>query len=44
MSYWFYITNEDKWKVIKEKNIWEVADSHKILSQMASQEINCSSP
>ncbi len=29
MSYWLCITTEDNWKVIKQKNIWGVAERHK---------------
>ena len=29
MTYWLCITNEENWKVIKEKNIWGVPERHK---------------
>ncbi|AAB99392.1 TPA: EVE domain-containing protein [Methanocaldococcus jannaschii] len=29
MAYWLCITNEDNWKVIKDKKIWGVAERHK---------------
>jgi len=29
MAYWLCITNEENWKVIKEKNIWGVPHRHK---------------
>ena len=29
MSYWLCITNEENWKVIREKNIWGVPERHK---------------
>lgn len=29
MAYWLCITNEDNWKVIKQKNIWGVPERHK---------------
>ncbi len=29
MAYWLCITNEENWKVIKEKNIWGVPERHK---------------
>jgi predicted RNA-binding protein len=29
MAYWLCITNEDNWKVIREKNIWGVPERHK---------------
>ena len=29
MTYWLCITNGENWKVIKEKNIWGVAERHK---------------
>lgn len=29
MAYWLCITNEDNWKVIKEKNVWGVPERHK---------------
>ena len=29
MAYWFCITNEDNWKVIKQKNVWGVPERHK---------------
>ena len=29
MAYWLCITNEENWKVIKQKNIWGVPDRHK---------------
>ncbi|AAB91306.1 MULTISPECIES: EVE domain-containing protein [Archaeoglobus] len=29
MAYWLCITNEDNWRVIKEKNIWGVPERHK---------------
>ncbi len=29
MNYWLCITTEDNWKVIKEKNVWEVPERHK---------------
>jgi len=28
MPYWLCITNEENWKVIKEKNIWGVPERH----------------
>ncbi|AKG91656.1 Uncharacterized protein conserved in archaea [Geoglobus ahangari] len=29
MAYWLCITNEENWKVIKEKNIWGVPERHR---------------
>ena len=29
MAYWLCITNEDNWEIIKEKQIWGVAERHK---------------
>ena len=29
MKYWLCITNEENWKVIKQKNIWGVPERHK---------------
>ena len=29
MTYWLCITNEENWKVIREKNIWGVPERHK---------------
>ena len=29
MAYWLCITNEDNWKVIKQKNIWGVQEKHR---------------
>ena len=29
MTFWLCITNEDNWKVIREKNIWGVPERHK---------------
>lgn len=29
MSYWLCITNEDNWKVIRQKNVWGVPERHK---------------
>ena len=29
MTYWLCITNEENWKVIREKNIWRVPERHK---------------
>jgi len=29
MAYWLCITNEENWKVIKQKNIWGVPERHK---------------
>ncbi len=29
MTYWLCITNEDNWKVIKDKKIWGVSERHK---------------
>lgn len=29
MTYWLCITNEENWKIIKEKNIWDVPKRHK---------------
>lgn len=29
MTYWLCITNEDNWKVIKQKNVWGVPGRHK---------------
>ncbi len=29
MAYWLCITTEDNWKVIKQKNVWGVAERHK---------------
>lgn len=29
MTYWLCITNEENWHVVKEKNIWGVAERHK---------------
>ncbi|OYT33129.1 EVE domain-containing protein [Archaeoglobales archaeon ex4484_92] len=29
MAYWLCITNEENWKVIKEKNVWGVPERHK---------------
>ena len=29
MTHWLCITTEENWKVIKEKNIWGVAERHK---------------
>jgi len=29
MAYWLCITNEDNWKVIKERNVWGVPERHK---------------
>ncbi|AGK61167.1 Uncharacterized protein conserved in archaea [Archaeoglobus sulfaticallidus PM70-1] len=29
MAYWLCITNEDNWRVIKQKNIWGVPERHK---------------
>lgn len=29
MAYWLCITNEDNWKVIKEKKVWGVPERHK---------------
>jgi predicted RNA-binding protein len=29
MTYWLCITNEENWNVVKEKNIWGVAERHK---------------
>jgi len=29
MTYWLCITNENNWKVIREKNIWGVPERHK---------------
>ncbi len=29
MTYWLCITNEENWKVIKERNIWGVPEKHK---------------
>ncbi len=29
MTYWLCITNKENWRVIKEKNIWGVANRHK---------------
>ena len=29
MTHWLCITNEENWKIIKEKNIWGVAERHK---------------
>jgi predicted RNA-binding protein len=29
MNYWLCITNEENWKVIREKNIWGVPERHK---------------
>jgi len=28
MAYWLCITNEDNWKVVKEKNVWGVPERH----------------
>jgi len=29
MSYWLCIVNEDNWNVIKQKNVWGVAERHR---------------
>ena len=29
MTYWLCITNEENWKVIRERNIWGVPERHK---------------
>lgn len=29
MTYWLCITNEENWHVVKEKNIWGVAERHR---------------
>jgi predicted RNA-binding protein len=29
MTYWLCITNEDNWRVIREKNVWGVSQRHK---------------
>ncbi len=29
MAYWLCITNEDNWKVIREKKVWGVPERHK---------------
>ncbi len=29
MVYWLCITNEDNWKVLKQKNVWGVPERHK---------------
>ena len=29
MAYWLCITNEDNWKVIKQRNIWGVPERHR---------------
>ncbi|WP_456329936.1 EVE domain-containing protein [Archaeoglobus sp.] len=29
MTYWLCITNDENWKVIKEKNVWGVSERHK---------------
>jgi len=29
MAYWLCITNEDNWKVVKERNVWGVPKRHK---------------
>lgn len=29
MAYWICITNEENWKVIRERNVWGVSERHK---------------
>jgi hypothetical protein len=29
MTYWLCITNEENWNVVREKNIWGVAERHR---------------
>lgn len=29
MTYWLCITNEENWQVVKQKNVWGVAQRHK---------------
>jgi len=29
VAYWLCITNEENWKVIREKNIWGVPERHR---------------
>ena len=41
MTYWLCITNEENWKIIKEKNIWGVPERHKNTISKVKQGDRC---